>query len=732
MLEHFSFKTQLFVLYSLLVGGISIFILIYVPSVLEKQAFIEMVNKFQTLTEQTTLTVSPELVFSDKEEMENDLSGLKANPAVRYIVVTTAKGDIFTSYRMQTAIEAEYRLAVGNRLLPDGDELFTIMKPIYSEKTIVGYLYLGFSLSQLSEQVTTTRLEIAYACGFVFIVGVVVVYWISTVLTKPLRGMVDIAETIARGDLSKRAPKSRQPEIGHLAFAFNIMVDNLTTAQKDLLEINQTLEQRVYERTEKLFQEIKVREEAEQQLRVSDEILKRVPSLILVFDQSRMVTYVSPSITSILGYKPEHFLGHGWWSLLHPVLPEPVPSGNHEPGNSMIQLDHTYERLIFTREGESRWILWQDSKDLEEYTICVGHDITERKSAEQALLESEKRYRHLFEFNPIPGWVYDLETLFFLTVNDSAMKNYGYTNEEFLTMTLKDIRPEEDVPLLMENLNLSEQPVFQSSGPWRHRKKNGTIITVEISSHALTYMGRPCRLVLAKDITERIRYETQLRNLSQRLETVREEERTWIAREIHDQLGQSLTGLKMYINSIANAITLLTEHEVRQTIQERLSASTYLLDQTIRSVQAISTQLRPAILDRFGLIAALEWHTQEFQEQSGIRCELTTELDDSRLPQQYTITLFRIVQEALTNVARHAHARFVTILLVRDEEDIYLEIRDNGRGISEADISRPDALGIIGIRERVASLQGSITINGEPDKGTTLSIRLPFIMIDNS
>jgi PAS domain S-box-containing protein len=149
--------------------------------------------------------------------------------------------------------------------------------------------------------------------------------------------------------------------------------------------------------------------------------------------------------------------------------------------------------------------------------ICLNRDITDRKQAEKTLRESEKRYRSLFEDNPLPMWVYDRETLAFLDVNDSAIERYGYTREEFLAMTIKDIRPPEDVPALLANV-AALTSAFDPPDVWRHRKKDGTVIHVEITSHSLNFAGRPARLVLANDVTERLRAEGEIRRLNEELE----------------------------------------------------------------------------------------------------------------------------------------------------------------------------------------------------------------------
>jgi len=361
--RNFSLKTKLSLLFLILVGGISLFILIYIPSFLEQQAYKAIVNKVQTLTKLSALSISPELLFRDTEEMENDLSGLKINPNVRYIIVLDDSGNVFASYNPHIVLTFDYQNTSYELFNYDNELIYKTDAPVYHDRRIIGHIYLGYSLSQLSEQVWESRKTIGVVCLILFIVSGVIVLSISTVVTRPLKQMVHTSEEIARGNLSIRAPEEDKSEIGQLASSFNLMVDHLLTAQKELQEINQTLEQRVFERTEKLYQEIQIREEAEKQLRISDEILKKVSSIILVFDTSGNVTYASPSLKTVLGFQPELMLGNGWWETIYHKS-DAIPAKEEKAKLSRQQQplkDSLYETCILAKDGTPRWILWQDT-----------------------------------------------------------------------------------------------------------------------------------------------------------------------------------------------------------------------------------------------------------------------------------------------------------------------------------------------------------------------------------
>jgi PAS domain S-box-containing protein len=214
------------------------------------------------------------------------------------------------------------------------------------------------------------------------------------------------------------------------------------------------------------------------------------------------------------------------------------------------------------------------------------------------------------------------------------------------------------------------------------------------------------------------RSQQQLRALSAHLQSVREQERTRIAREIHDELGQALTALKLDVASLAR------KSAGDPVIEQKTRAMVELINETIQTVRRIATELRPAILDDLGLPAALEWQTHEFQKRTGLACELKMDPDLKVAPGPST-ELFRVFQETLTNIVRHARASAVTIYFGRQDDRVVLEVRDNGVGIAETQVSGLRSLGITGMRERVHLLGGDIQLTGIPGQGTTVRIQVP-------
>jgi signal transduction histidine kinase len=213
----------------------------------------------------------------------------------------------------------------------------------------------------------------------------------------------------------------------------------------------------------------------------------------------------------------------------------------------------------------------------------------------------------------------------------------------------------------------------------------------------------------------------ELMDLSSHLQSVREDERTNVAREVHDELGQILTGLQI---DFSNMILELPQDKSK--LIKRSEKMTELIDQSIQTVQRISEELRPSLLDKLGIIPTIEWHVEEFQNRTGLNCEVTFNTDNVDLDKDPSITIFRILQETLTNVARHANATLVKITLKKENGCLILEIMDDGKGITKEDISSPKSFGILGMRERAHFVGGEFKINGTKGKGTTTTVTVPF------
>jgi len=212
----------------------------------------------------------------------------------------------------------------------------------------------------------------------------------------------------------------------------------------------------------------------------------------------------------------------------------------------------------------------------------------------------------------------------------------------------------------------------------------------------------------------------QLRALASRLQKVREEERTEVSREIHDELGQALTGLKLDIAWMKSRLP--RDHEMMNQCASVISR----IDQTLTAVRRIATALRPSVLDQLGLAAALEWQGQEFRSRTGIDVEMDVATDGGAIPDDIGSSVFRILQESLTNVARHAKAKRVRIRLEQTTSLLSLEVSDDGIGAPNKCLDGTKSLGVVGMRERALACGGDFSIVGIPGRGTTVSLHVPL------
>jgi signal transduction histidine kinase len=232
----------------------------------------------------------------------------------------------------------------------------------------------------------------------------------------------------------------------------------------------------------------------------------------------------------------------------------------------------------------------------------------------------------------------------------------------------------------------------------------------------------PAAGVVGQDVAaERLRASLQeLQSLSQRVLIVREEERARMAREVHDEIGQALTALRMDVAWLQRRLGS------QAALSEKLAAMSSLVDTTIDAVQRIATELRPAVLDELGLEAAAEWYVREFQKRTGLACRFDSALEEASVDRERSTAVFRILQEALTNVARHSEARHAEVRLVGEGDRLVLEVRDDGRGISPDRVHDSRSLGIAGMRERARAVGGEIEFQPRLASGTVVRLDLPL------
>jgi PAS domain S-box-containing protein len=439
--------------------------------------------------------------------------------------------------------------------------------------------------------------------------------------------------------------------------------------------------------------------------------------------------FANPHIQEYAGYTEEEMLGMDSLSLIHPV--DRAPARKNAVRMLKGQRFSPYEFRIITSDGRTKWIL--ESVTSIHYggrPAVLGNsmNITEQKEARNRLEELEALESSILD--AIPHAVIGLHNRVFNFANNAVKAVFGWRPEELIGKNVRIFyRTDDEYEEIARRFYtaLEKQRTFHTEFPCRRRDGVDIICMVRASRIGETLRER--RIVVTyEDITERIQAEKELehsrqelRNLSTHQQTVREEERTRIAREIHDELGQTLTALKMDIAWLKSRLP-----GGMKPLHAKMQQMSKLADATIETVHRIATELRPGLLDDLGLAAAIEWQAADFQNRSGIACTAALAADDLELDRDLATSLFRIFQETLTNIARHAGATRAEVRLERSEDRIVLTVADNGRGITRKQSEDGRAFGIIGMRERAHLWGGELSITGNRDEGTKVAVAIPL------
>lgn len=366
--------------------------------------------------------------------------------------------------------------------------------------------------------------------------------------------------------------------------------------------------------------------------------------------------------------------------------------------------------------------------------LTVLLDITERRLAEQSMAESQQRFEMMIQ-QTLVGFI-ECDTNFLIKFwNPSAERIFGYSAEEAIgrhvgnLIVKKEERPERNK--LWRDILASGGGISSTN---TNETKDGHIIICEWhDTPIISPNGHVMGIVsLVADVTERKEIEEamrssreQLKQFAAHLQTIREEERIHISRELHDSLGQSLTGLKMFAFNIFNKLnTDLSGNELDKVRNQSKEVLT-IIDDIMRQVRKIAKDIRPRILDEFGLIPAMEAHIQEITKQTNIKYDFIKRIHSVEMDQSHLIEVFRIFQETCTNIVRHANASLITVRIDSRKDTYILEVEDNGCGIKETDITKLKSLGLLGMKERSQVFGGNLEITGIDGKGTKVVLTFP-------
>ena len=489
-----------------------------------------------------------------------------------------------------------------------------------------------------------------------------------------------------------------------------------------------------------MFLDITDRKKAEEQLITSEKrfrtIIENSSDGIILLSADGTILFSSRTAEKILGYTKEELHGADHFRYFH-------PDDEKKKTNFFADLVITegkIEKCEFRYkhpDGSYKWISCSYSNSLHDPNINAiitnFRDITEQKNAEKQLRQNEEQLSVIFNNTVDAMWLLKVEgegKYKYQMVNAAYTRITGIEKGKTIGKYFGEVVP---IPNL-EKFNRRYSEAIETG----EIKKFGDSVNVPAGVIFAEMTIIPIKneegkviqvLGVGNDITEQkktqeelLHMNNQLRELASHLENIREEERTNMAREIHDELGQQLTVLKMDVAWLNKRLTVKDEN-----IDKKLKGVLELIDKTIGTVRKISAELRPAVLDDLGLAEAIEWHSDNFTKHTCIPVEFSCNIDDNKFSPAITTAVFRIFQEALTNVARHAHATHVVCTLHQSDTCLNLIICDDGVGFDNAGKAQRKTLGLLGMKERVAMLGGNYSIESKQGEGTTLSFQFPLV-----
>jgi len=445
--------------------------------------------------------------------------------------------------------------------------------------------------------------------------------------------------------------------------------------------------------------------------------------------QDGKVRFVNRHAENQWGYSREEFIGKDAMRLVHTEDRERV----RESAIKMLKGERSTPVAFraLAKDGRIRWVTetvasvpYQGQR-----AVLVNYmDITEQIESRKKLEELEALEASILE--AMPNAVVGLKNRRIIFANNGVETVFGWQAEDLIGKSTRIFyRSDQEYEEVAQSLYTVMEEQRTATMEFPCRRKDGRDIECAISAARIgEYLKERNIVVIYEDITERRQAKNdleqsreQLQKLTVHLQSVREKERTLIARELHDELGQLLTAL--------NTETVLLAKKIPpefKALIERTEGMTRLIDMTMQTLKRIYMSLRPGMLDHLGLTASIGWQAEEFAKRTGIPCKVQVQPEDITLDPDLSTALFRIFQETLTNISRHAEATQVRVQLRASGKTVRLTVRDNGRGITSEQRNKPHSFGLLGIRERVAHWGGGVKITGAEGRGTTVDVSIPL------
>jgi two-component system sensor histidine kinase UhpB len=462
-------------------------------------------------------------------------------------------------------------------------------------------------------------------------------------------------------------------------------------------------------------------------------LFEAAPIGISIVDSDRNIIEANQTLEKIFRLPREDLINAGYKTrkYLHPDCSEMLPE--EFPGSIALRENRVVKGVeigFIDRDGQ---ILWTEVSaaplDINgEHAVVMTKDLTEKKIAEEALRESEERHRLLMEYSGLGVAYYSVDGNI-LMLNQMALKNLGGKATDYIGKNLLEIFGKDKGKIFIDRLilaassenslffedyvDLGGDPGWYHSTQTRILNQNGEVEGIQ---------------VIAKNITKFKRVDNKLREsrnkyqkLSRHMGEIMEKERSLIGMNLHDDLGQKLTALDLGLAWIRTRIGVQTSSVERKMNEMRL-----MINETIEQIKEIASSLRPSILFDLGLVPAISCQLQKFEKQTGIKCHFYYDQGDFVIDIQLSLTLYRILQESLTNISRHSGASTAKVTLSISKDNIQLKIKDDGVGIDKGKIDSLTSMGLASMKERAALVNGRILIRGKKDFGTMVRVTVPL------
>lgn len=501
----------------------------------------------------------------------------------------------------------------------------------------------------------------------------------------------------------------------------------------------------LHRKNERLKKEINTRQETQRKLAESKDyfkaLIENAQDIITVLDRKGIIRYDTPSVNRILGYKKDELVGKNAFRHIHPNDVKKVERAfskiKDNPGQTVsveFRFRHKNGSWVYL-ESLAKFITQKSNGPV---AVINSRDITKRKQRMQKLREHRTKLAEAQKIAKVGSWEWNIHADPELEWSDQMCRIYGIDPEDcdkkyntFIKFTHPEDRErvKKTIESALQNKNSFslEYKITRADGEVRILHGRGRVMLNE-EGNVIKIIGTGQDVTDQKETERKIRdYSERIQRLTERRQRTREKERIRIAREIHDELGQMLTVLKMDISMMSGQMKKKVSGENLEYFNDEAEKILDRINTIMDSVQRITTELRPEVLDDLGLIEALKWQAREFRKRSKLAIDFKTSLTDTDfLDEDETTTLFRIYQETMSNIVRHAQATEIKIKLEKRKENLLLSVSDNGVGITEAQQQASNSFGLMGMRERARFLGGDVYIEGKKGEGTNVLLRIPL------